>query len=121
MRILIALLLFASITLGQQVLTAATDAENTRLKALIAVSDEATTAYNKKAMALPEFKALQKAQADFDKAAKALPEYDSKNIAGAAVLLEARKIQADHKLPAAEYQPRLNDKGKLEFVPIKSQ
>lgn len=118
---LMAVLVFSGMVVAQQVLTAATISENARIKPLVAARQKAFDAFSEKRNALPEYKALQEAQAKFEKVAEALPEYNNWKSSQAAVIRESYRIMAEHKLSHLDYEPRLNDKGDLEFVPVKPQ
>lgn len=98
--------------------------EQARIQPLIAAETTARDALNKKAEALPEMKAyrdaqeaLRKAGAALEKAINALPEKEALKTVSSKTLDEAARIQAAHGLSAREFEPRLDDKGKLIFLP----
>lgn len=131
--LLIIAVLFLSIAADAQTpMSAATAAEQARIKPLLDNLKKVQEPFVAKRDALPESKAvkdaqaavtaaqanLEKALAAQNKVAIELPEFDSVKVAEAKLLDEAYRILAEHKLSSRDFRPILNDKGELAFVRI---
>lgn len=119
------LLLCGGVVNAQNTITAASPAEQAKIKPLIDAETSAREKLNAKIATLPSAKAVRDAKEAYDKALEALnkeaeklPENNEWKKAGAAVLDAAYALQAEHKLSSREWKPQLNSRGELEFAKI---